>query len=540
MVYQRNEDGIATIFITGTCTTQVDYIEARLVNRPGEPGKAVNWTQIDDNLENGVFSGSLKAKGGRFDLEVRGIKKREQTGSKVTVEKVGIGEVFLIVGHSNAAVANSTMIGAASDLVNSINTRADTSLYQQYLQTGNPDFMPPLKPTNLCLECGIAPMAEYPWFWSQLGDLLVDTLHVPVLFYSAAFGGSNMGHFYKAAYNIPFVHTFINYDIRMPYVNIRNAMNEYASKTGLRAILSAHGINDIDTTGAGFYFRSLKVIEKTREESEYMQLAWMIATSCYNNGIVQEITDAQDSLINRVTNAFRGADLNQIDNSGRYDGAHFNESGQKLAAELWRDAITNRKTDVLKNAHPLMAKAPSLPDPPLPVTLIEFEGTALPNGHNRIKWVTVSETNNDYFEILKSDDAKNFLSISKIKGNGDSNIKSIYIFNDESVSNKITYYRLNQVDFNGTTTESRIISIKPIIRKADHIPFPNPAQNIVKISNIGDINIKELILYDMKGKLILKKEKTNQVDISNLTNGNYIIQISTDSGECIKRKITKM
>ncbi|NIJ53979.1 T9SS type A sorting domain-containing protein [Dyadobacter arcticus] len=367
MVFQRNTEGNANVFITGTYTAAIDKVEARLKNRPGEPGVEVNWTQISGSVSGNVFSGSVIATGGRYDLEVRGMKDGKQVGATANVEKVGVGEVFLIVGHSNAEAANSPMTGAGSDLVNSINIRSDDALHEKYLRSGKPEDLPALLPSQLCQTCGIAPMAGYPWLWSKLGDLLVSpgALNVPVLFYSAAFGGSSMDQTYKAAYDIPFDHGFINFNIRMPYVNIRNTLSKYAPQTGLRAILSMHGVNDQDTDGEGFKFRNQKVIEKTREESFFSKLAWMVATSCYNKGVNLSITSGQESLIATVPNVFRGANLNSIDDSGRYDGLHFNENGQQRAAELWRDAITNVSTNILKNAEPLMAKVPPLPVPPV-------------------------------------------------------------------------------------------------------------------------------------------------------------------------------
>lgn len=540
MVYQRNQAGNATVFITGTYIAQIDRIEARLKTRSGEPGSEVGWIPIVNNPAGNVFSGSLNSAGGRFDLEVRGMKNNQQVGTTSTVEKVGVGEVFLIVGHSNASGANSAMKGSGSDLVNSINTKADNNLYQQYLRTGSPDYLPPLKPSGLCQDCGIAPMAQEPWFWSQLGDLLVDALHVPILFYSAAFGGTNMGHFYKAAYNIPFSHGFINYSIRMPYVNIRNTMSKYVPRTGLRAILSAHGINDIDTTGAGFYFRNLKVIEKSREESTYQNLAWVIATAAYNNGIKQDITDAQNSLIQEVPQVYRGADLNQIDNSGRYDGLHFNEAGQAKAAELWRDAITSSSTNLLGNAQSFMAQPPPLPDAPLPVTMISFEGKTLEDGHNRLEWATTSETNNDHFEVLKSKDAVNFTLAGTIKGVGNSNIKNSYSYTDESIPESIMYYRLNQVDLDGTETLSRIISVKTEIPDFKEFVFPNPAQHTIEIAVENGETVENLTIYDLKGSILMQQLKSSQMDISALNKGDYFIQIRMKSGELVRKKITKL
>lgn len=542
MVFQRNQGGNANVYITGTYgSTLTARIEARLKTRPGEPGTGTNWTTIASSLTNNVFSGSLSSNGGRFDLEVRAMTgDGQQLGNSATIEKVGVGEVFLIVGHSNAAAANSAMTGANSDLVNTIDLNANPALKSLYFQTGNPDNLPALQPTPLCQTCGIAPMGEYPWFWSKLGDLLVSAMNVPVLFYSAAFGGSNMGHFYKAAYDIPFDHGFIKYNIRMPYVNIRNAMNKYVPRTGLRAVLSAHGINDGDTTGAGFYFRSQKVMEKSRNEANYQDLAWLIATSCYNNGIRQEITDAQNNLINTIPNTFRGANLNAIDNSGRYDGLHFNEAGQTQAAQLWRDAIMDPAVNVLGNAKSLMATPPPLPPPPLPVTLVSFNARRAPNGFNELDWVTSSETSNDYFEVQKSSDAIRFEPVGTVKGVGDSKVTNRYHFTDEATASAITYYRLNQVDYDGTTTLSRIVAVQTERKDSDEFVFPNPSQHVIEVATDNGSVVNSLKLIDLNGKVLLQKQQGNEMDVSGLSPGQYFVEFKTSTGVLIRKKITKL
>lgn len=542
VVFQRNQSGNANVYVSGTYnSSQTARVEARLKTRPGEPGSAVGWTTIVNNPSGNVFSGFLVASGGRFDLEVRAVNASgDPLGSSVNIEKIGVGEVFLIVGHSNAAAANSAMTGATSDLVNTINNNADGDQYNKYLTTGKAEDLPPLQPVNLCQNCGIAPMATYPWFWSKLGDLLVNTLNVPVLFYSAAFGGSNMGHLYKAAYNIKFEHGFINYNIRMPYVNIRNAMSKYVPRTGLRAILSAHGINDGDTTAAGFYYRSQKVMEKTREEANYQDLAWLVATSCYNNGIRQDFTDEQNHLINSIPNTFRGANLNAIDNSGRYDGLHFNELGQQQAAQLWLEAITNPTVNVLGNAKSLMAQAPPLPPPPLPVTLVSFNGKQGINGFNELEWATSSETSNDYFEIQKSKDAVRFEVAGTVKGVGDTKEFNRYHFTDESPAANVTYYRLNQVDYDGTATLSRIIAIKNEQQAEDQFVYPNPSEHMIEISTDNGSEVTGLRVLDLTGKVLIEKPKGKDLNVSALKPGEYILEFKVDSGEFVRKKITKL
>jgi hypothetical protein len=94
----------------------------------------------------------------------------------------------------------------------------------------------------------------------------------------------------------------------------------------------------------------------------------------------------------------------------------------------------------------------------LPVNLTGFNGKK--SGVNVIlNWATLSEQNNSYFDILRSGNGKDFYSIGKVTGNGNSNSKINYSFTDKSPEFGANYYHLNQVDFDGKSTTSETIAV---------------------------------------------------------------------------------
>jgi hypothetical protein len=117
----------------------------------------------------------------------------------------------------------------------------------------------------------------------------------------------------------------------------------------------------------------------------------------------------------------------------------------------------------------------------LPIELISFNAHAQENSA-LITWETVWEKENDYFEVEKSIDGKNFFSIGKLSGRGTSNQKTIYKLLDNEPSKGINYYRLKQVDFDGKTNYSKIVSLYFEAVADIFAVFPNP-------SNGADINI---------------------------------------------------
>ena len=95
---------------------------------------------------------------------------------------------------------------------------------------------------------------------------------------------------------------------------------------------------------------------------------------------------------------------------------------------------------------------------PLPVKLSSFTGR-YSNGIATLDWQTSQELNSDYFELFRSYDAIEFVSVAKIASAGFSNIIKNYNYNDRIGGANNVYYRLKQVDINGKETFSSIIKL---------------------------------------------------------------------------------
>ena len=98
----------------------------------------------------------------------------------------------------------------------------------------------------------------------------------------------------------------------------------------------------------------------------------------------------------------------------------------------------------------------------LPVTLVTFTGKREQPSVVALEWKTSSEVNNNYFEVQRSLDLNKFTTIGKqpskaVNGNSSNDIN--YQFKDNQNAFDQSYYRLVQVDKNGTKTISNIVSI---------------------------------------------------------------------------------
>jgi hypothetical protein len=96
---------------------------------------------------------------------------------------------------------------------------------------------------------------------------------------------------------------------------------------------------------------------------------------------------------------------------------------------------------------------------PLPVELTAFQANQERFHQVQLEWVTASEENNAMFSVEHSTDARNFVEIAKVEGQGNSNIEYYYSHTDKFPDSGINYYRLKQIDFDGTFSYSEIISI---------------------------------------------------------------------------------
>jgi len=175
----------------------------------------------------------------------------------------------------------------------------------------------------------------------------------------------------------------------------------------------------------------------------------------------------------------------------------------------------------------------------LPIVLVEFNGKHNDrNFSNELYWSTASEVNNDHFEVMRSLDGNKFESIGKVMGAGNAHQLSSYNLVDDKLikGQPIYYYQLKQVDFDGNTTLSDVVTIKVgqnIDRNVEL--YPNPANELVNIrinGNAGDMVTANLM--DNTGKLVMTMIRTEltqytemfRFDVTAIPSGVYMVNIA--------------
>ncbi len=183
---------------------------------------------------------------------------------------------------------------------------------------------------------------------------------------------------------------------------------------------------------------------------------------------------------------------------------------------------------------------------PLPVVMTAFNASKKVNGVV-LDWATSSEMNNKVFEVERSYDNNTFTKIGEVEGKGTYGGHSAYQFVDYAPDfNGMNYYRLKQVDMNEKTTYTTIIPVSylnGVVVSADISIFPNPAKDKLSINLESVVGNAQIRIFDLAGKNVLVAPATgsskNTIDIGNLYNGIYMIEVSAGGSVVYKNKFIK-
>ncbi len=160
-----------------------------------------------------------------------------------------------------------------------------------------------------------------------------------------------------------------------------------------------------------------------------------------------------------------------------------------------------------------------------PVTMFDFKVSATVNNKALISWKTASESNSDYFSVLKSVDGSNFTEFSTVRAAGESHEIKAYSVTDNNISNayKYIYYKLETFDRDGSKSTSDIQiflnkqSISKLILKISPNPVTKPGHLMLQF-NADKAGSLLAQLYDTKGALI---KHTTMLAVPGINNGHF-------------------
>ena len=262
-----------------------------------------------------------------------------------------------------------------------------------------------------------------------------------------------------------------------------------------------------------------------------------------------------------ATNANPGPQLNweiaaqykatafQVERSA--DGLSFAPEGQPVAAA---DSANTLRTYNQQSASPLVARTfyrvrlshadgttlysnvVELAPTPLPVELVSFAAKLRPDGGAQLSWTTAQEKNSAYFELQRSLDGRAFEPFGRVAAAGNSTQRLTYTGTDPRPLSRATYYRLNQVDLDGTQHLSSIVVLSPAGTPRALTCWPNPAaagdRPAVRLSGLTDFtapvhfSIRSVATGQLVRQQQLPAASTVEwpVSVDGLSSGVYLVE----------------
>lgn len=342
-VVQRDGRNQGQLPIRGTYSGQVTRAEARYESMK-TAGPVAAWTCVCSNPANGIIVGSLAAPaGGWYRVTVRVLDGDREVARQV-VEKVGVGEVFITVGQSNAGNYGWPRQTPTEDRV-----------------AGN------------CAWCeawrhGYDPQ---PWGggsggspWPAMEDALVRSLDVPVAVIAVAAGGTSVSNWLPSSKQL--------------YPGLKRAL-DFVGPHGARAILwhqgeaEAHLGTPADEIAQGMG----EIIGQSRKDAGW-DIPWGVALASFlpgndkpvkgesrlANGVIVREGQKKACLIPGVFQGPLTDDM--IGPEWRHDTVHMNAKGLREHGQRWATLVLQNlfpavSTNAVRQASDAMAFVSPMP-----------------------------------------------------------------------------------------------------------------------------------------------------------------------------------
>lgn len=177
-------------------------------------------------------------------------------------------------------------------------------------------------------------------------------------------------------------------------------------------------------------------------------------------------------------------------------------------------------------------------DFPVPVELTSFTANVNNLSQVVLNWETASEINNQGFEIERRTETSEFRTIGFVEGYGTTTEPRSYVYTDVTADMGVNYYRLKQVDYNGTYAYSDVVEIEvtaPLtFDLAQNYPNPFNPSTSIKYSVPESGNIRLSVFNIVGEEVAVLAEGFTQAgiyevtfDASNLSTGVYLYKLQS-------------
>jgi len=179
-----------------------------------------------------------------------------------------------------------------------------------------------------------------------------------------------------------------------------------------------------------------------------------------------------------------------------------------------------------------------------PITLASFTAKPMDNENVSLDWATASEENNEYFSIEHSTDGRDFVEVGMIEGALNSTTIQTYNFMHKEAKKGMNYYRLRQVDTDGTFSFSPVEVVSLSSDVAVEVRPTLADESVVVVVNETFNTEMTIEVYNILGRVIstevLARGATQMtMDVQDLQKGHYLIRISNGQESFTKRFIKR-
>lgn len=184
----------------------------------------------------------------------------------------------------------------------------------------------------------------------------------------------------------------------------------------------------------------------------------------------------------------------------------------------------------------MLAKTESAANP-LPVSLASFAAERRPDGV-QVRWSTGTETNSAHFEVQRSADGRSFATVATVEGQGQSTQLRHYTALDRQPLPGLSYYRLRQVDVDGTASLSPVVAVAG---NKELALFPNPTAGLVSIRlpEASSGPAPRVRVTDLAGRTVQTQllPSSGEIDLSALHAGTYLVTVGEGSRQITRRLV---
>lgn len=173
----------------------------------------------------------------------------------------------------------------------------------------------------------------------------------------------------------------------------------------------------------------------------------------------------------------------------------------------------------------------------MPVDFGSFLVKGSEQGHEII-FTTLTETENSHFDIQRSTNSQVWENLERLTGAGSTLERQVYNYLDKSPKHGVNYYRIKQVDFDGSFSYSKIVSANWVEKPRISI-YPNPTSDQLQISGLSSTEQSvQIEVLSMSGKLLLQQQwQQASINLQHLPPGMYLLRVRSEQDTLDQRQL---